>query len=157
MLPTLLRELSELQSTTVLEGSYDLRLARQDYHLAKQDRVLHHLLSQKSRHEFLIRCFVLEERRVRYTHNLLEAIQQEYANACEAWNKRMVRTVEILMIHAPLRIAFLTLWAMAFLFSHLEPILAFTGRFLTARWNISSRCNSIRKGCRCCSYGHFIQ
>lgn len=89
-IPGMLQEMSELQSTSVLEGSYDLRLARQDYHLSKQDRMLHHLLSQKSRHEFLVKCFEAEEGRVRFTHNLLEAIQTEFETMCVALNRRMV-------------------------------------------------------------------
>lgn len=89
-IPRMLQEVSELQSTTVLEGSYDLRLARQDYHLSKQDRVLQHLLSQKSRHQFLVKCFDAEEKRMRLTHNLLEAIQTEFETICESLHRRQV-------------------------------------------------------------------
>lgn len=38
-LPGLLRDTSVLQVTRVLHGDYDLKLARQDYFISKQDKV----------------------------------------------------------------------------------------------------------------------
>ena len=73
----LLQRLGDLQETTVLEGDFDFKVARQDYYLSKQKRVmtlpwpavhsavilmryvvfaqmLQHLTAQQARHKFLI-------------------------------------------------------------------------------------------------------
>ena len=40
-LPALLRDSASLQVTRVLRGDYNLKIARQDYFTANQDKVLH--------------------------------------------------------------------------------------------------------------------
>lgn len=39
LLPNLLHEVAELQSARILQGDYNLKIARQDYFTSKQDEV----------------------------------------------------------------------------------------------------------------------
>jgi len=38
----------------VLEGDFDFKVARQDYYLSKQERMVQHLILQQARHKFLL-------------------------------------------------------------------------------------------------------
>jgi len=73
LIPPLLERLGELQETTVLEGDFDFKAARQDYYLSKQQRMLEHLAFQQARHVFLLATIQAETTMLNKTHNIVSA------------------------------------------------------------------------------------
>ncbi|XP_062514906.1 HAUS augmin-like complex subunit 3 isoform X2 [Corticium candelabrum] len=79
----LLDELATLQQTCVLRGDYELKQARQDYFMSKQDKVIFYLLQQRGRHEFLSMALEREGRELRDSHRLLAATEAHLSAAVQ--------------------------------------------------------------------------
>jgi hypothetical protein len=90
-LPPLLDELAVLQATPVLRGDYQLKLARQNYFTSKQDKVIHYLLKQRGRHEFISMALEREGRQLRDSHRLLSAAEAQLKTAVEITEATSVR------------------------------------------------------------------
>lgn len=73
----MMKEHAELESCSVLDNAYDVKLARQDYYLSKQDRIMFYLLAQRSRHEMLQMGLEAEEKHIVHIQHIFEAIQRE--------------------------------------------------------------------------------
>lgn len=73
-LSPLVQELGKLQANKILRGDYDLKIARQDYFISKQDQVINQLMLQRSRYEFLSMVLEVEARKHRDGHHLLSAV-----------------------------------------------------------------------------------
>ncbi|CAB3984805.1 HAUS augmin-like complex subunit 3 [Paramuricea clavata] len=74
-LSPLVQELGKLQANKILRGDYDLKIARQDYFVSKQDKVINQLMLQRSRYEFLSMLLEVEGRKHRDSHHLLGAVR----------------------------------------------------------------------------------
>ncbi|XP_028391494.1 HAUS augmin-like complex subunit 3 [Dendronephthya gigantea] len=74
-LSPLVQELGKLQANKILRGDYDLKIARQDYFVSKQDQVINQLMLQRSRYEFLSMLLEVEARKHRDSHHLLGAVR----------------------------------------------------------------------------------
>jgi len=76
-IPPLLERLGELQETSVLEGDFDFKVARQDYYLSKQQRMLEHLAFQQARHKFLFATVQSETRKLERLEDIVSATISE--------------------------------------------------------------------------------
>ena len=69
----LLEQLGTLQETTILDGDFNFKVARQDYYLSKQKRMLQHLTAQKARHKFLLVALHSESQQLEKLQDILSA------------------------------------------------------------------------------------
>eukprot|EP01104_Vermistella_antarctica_P008528 TRINITY_DN2137_c0_g1_i3.p1 TRINITY_DN2137_c0_g1~~TRINITY_DN2137_c0_g1_i3.p1 ORF type:complete len:750 (-),score=150.27 TRINITY_DN2137_c0_g1_i3:181-2430(-) len=85
-LPPLYHDLAELQVTRILWSDYNLKLARQEYQLAKLAGVVDLLLHQRARLEYVWHTLEGEEKSHTHTHNLLLAatnqLQDMFSSHC---------------------------------------------------------------------------
>ena len=86
----------------VLQADYDFKIARQDYELAKYERILHYLFRQKSRNDFLKVALECEMRRLQETFFLINALRAEMKNLSDNFSERIVsylasRTIYVLI------------------------------------------------------------
>lgn len=88
-IPGLIQESLSSQVSHILTGDYNLKLARQDYFISNQDQVIHPLVQQRARNEFLTMAFELENRNHRDIHRLLVAVKQLLQNHLKDWHARM--------------------------------------------------------------------
>ena len=61
----------------MLEGDFDFKVARQDYYLTKQKRMLRHLTAQQARHKFLVVAMDAETTMMEKLQNILSATTAE--------------------------------------------------------------------------------
>ncbi|XP_062578484.1 HAUS augmin-like complex subunit 3 [Saccostrea cucullata] len=87
--PGLIQDSMSSQVSHILTGDYNLKLARQDYFISNQDQVIHPLVQQRARNEFLTMAFELENRNHRDIHRLLVAVKQLLHNHLKGWQARM--------------------------------------------------------------------
>lgn len=85
----LLNELQQLQSTNVLKGNYDLKIARQDYFLSKQNEVINQLLLQFSRNYLLTTLYEIELKEHRNSYHLIASSKSILENEIEFIQKRI--------------------------------------------------------------------
>ncbi|XP_077981905.1 HAUS augmin-like complex subunit 3 [Glandiceps talaboti] len=93
-LKSLVHKIGELQTSRVLNGDYDLQIARQDYFTYKQEQVMKQLIVQKARSEFLTMSFEVEEKKHRQTHQLLSGISKFLKMNQQSLQSRMVMMSE---------------------------------------------------------------
>ncbi|XP_066297870.1 HAUS augmin-like complex subunit 3 [Branchiostoma lanceolatum] len=87
--PRLIQANTELQATRVLQGDYDLKIARQDYFISKQEEVITQLLKQRARNEFLLTALEVEGRAHRETRRLLMALRKDLDRAVAMTQDRL--------------------------------------------------------------------
>lgn len=87
-LSPLVQELGKLQANKILRGDYDLKIARQDYFISKQDQVINQLMLQRSRYEFLSMVLEVEARKHRDSHHLLSAVHTLLEGDAQAIEQR---------------------------------------------------------------------
>lgn len=97
-LPLLIKKNAASQVSKILTGDYDMKLARQKYHLSKLDELIQISGQQQSRQEFLTAAYAVEDRRQRDVHHLLTSIQMELAAIKDNWQKRMSMLEDFLTI-----------------------------------------------------------
>ncbi|XP_065069595.1 HAUS augmin-like complex subunit 3 isoform X1 [Rhopilema esculentum] len=88
-LTSLVKEMSEFQTAKVVSGNFDLKIARQDYFISKQDAVIEELLLQNSRYEFLSMLYEMEAKSHRETYHLLSTAKSILNNDRDALGKRL--------------------------------------------------------------------
>ncbi|KAH3849262.1 hypothetical protein DPMN_091658, partial [Dreissena polymorpha] len=87
--PTLIQECREAKVIRVLTGDYNLKLARQDYFTANQDKVITQLIVQRSRNEFVTMALELELRQHREIHHLLTSLFSQLQNHLTQFEARL--------------------------------------------------------------------
>lgn len=88
-IPALIQESTASQVSKILTGDYNLKLARQDYFISNQDKVLNELVLQRSRNEFLTMAYEVEARNHRDIHRLLTAVKQLLYTQLKSYKDRM--------------------------------------------------------------------
>ncbi|WAR23282.1 HAUS3-like protein [Mya arenaria] len=88
--PRLVQECRESKVIRVLTGDYNLKLARQDYFTANQEKVIRHLVVQRSRNEFLTMALEVELRAHREIHHILTSLYAQLSSQFQLWQARMV-------------------------------------------------------------------
>jgi len=88
-LATLLDDLQQLQGCTVLQGNYDLKIARQDYFISKQNEIITQLLLQCSRYNFLTMMNEVEMKSHRNSYYLLSTMKSLLEAEIEALTERI--------------------------------------------------------------------
>ncbi len=86
----LIREITEGESAVMFDTSYDIKLAKQDYFMMKQDRIIEYLSGQRARHELLKAALQVEENRFTYCIHILEAIHRELSIHLRDLEERLV-------------------------------------------------------------------
>ncbi|XP_019632576.1 PREDICTED: HAUS augmin-like complex subunit 3 [Branchiostoma belcheri] len=87
--PRLIQANAELQATRILQGDYNLKIARQDYFISKQEEVIAQLLKQRARNEFLLTALEVEGRAHRETRRLLMALRKDLDKAVTMTQDRL--------------------------------------------------------------------
>eukprot|EP00058_Branchiostoma_floridae_P018422 XP_002603911.1 hypothetical protein BRAFLDRAFT_131250 [Branchiostoma floridae] len=87
--PRLIQANAELQATRILQGDYDLKIARQDYFISKQEEVISQLLKQRARNEFLLTALEVEGHAHRETRRLLMALRKDLEKAVTMTQDRL--------------------------------------------------------------------
>lgn len=77
------------QVSKILTGDYEMKLARQKYHLSKLDELIQISGRQQSRQEFITAAYTVEDQHQRDAHHLLTSIQMELTAIKDNWQKRM--------------------------------------------------------------------
>jgi len=100
-LTPLINEMSELQTAKILSGNFDLKIARQDYFISKQEEVIEQLLEQNSRYEFLSILYEMEAKSHRDTYHLLSSAKSILSNCDSALQKRIIAMKKLLQERKP--------------------------------------------------------
>ncbi|XP_071477236.1 HAUS augmin-like complex subunit 3 [Diadema antillarum] len=88
-IPQLLEVNAALQTTHILSGDYDLKIARQDYFTSKQDKLIEWLTVQRARKEFLDMSYEVEGHHHRNTHRLMTAAEKLLDQSLTSHQKSM--------------------------------------------------------------------
>ncbi|KAK3091012.1 hypothetical protein FSP39_016466 [Pinctada imbricata] len=88
-LPTLIKQSTATQVSKILTGDYNLKLARQDYFITNQDKLIQQLISWRSRNEFLTMAFGVEIRHHQDVYRLLSTAHQQLQSHLKLWQERM--------------------------------------------------------------------
>ncbi|KAL4226899.1 HAUS augmin-like complex subunit 3 [Mactra antiquata] len=75
--PRLIQECKSAKVLRVLTGDYNLKLARQDYFTANQDKVIGELVRQRSRNEFITMLLEIELRKHREIHHIMMSLYKQ--------------------------------------------------------------------------------
>jgi len=84
-------ELAKLQSTPILWGDFNLKIARQHYFIYKQSKAISHLLSQQARHVILAVFLGMERDELLNIFTLLSSLVRVLEMTHTNYTIRMVR------------------------------------------------------------------
>eukprot|EP00743_Colponemidia_sp_Colp-15_P011568 GILK01012941.1.p1 GENE.GILK01012941.1~~GILK01012941.1.p1 ORF type:complete len:642 (+),score=147.05 GILK01012941.1:288-1928(+) len=103
-LESVLKELGELQATSVLHGDYDLKIARQEYHLSRLRKVIAELAGQQARHCLLHMCFENQMQQNSKLFEFISSLNQELTRWADLCEQRMTMMNRLLSVsHNPPR------------------------------------------------------
>lgn len=80
-LPAVIKENAQLLNIPVVEGDFDLQIAKQDYYTARQELVLNQLIKQKASFELVQLSYEIELRKHRDMSRQLESLVQELSQS----------------------------------------------------------------------------
>ena len=87
-IPRLIKDSASLQTTKILHGDYNLKIARQDYFSSNQNQVIEQLIVQRSRNELLTMAYEVERRNLRTVNHLLTAAVMLLKKDCNSSKAR---------------------------------------------------------------------
>eukprot|EP00899_Mesostigma_viride_P005951 jgi/Mesvir1/15357/Mv06560-RA.1 len=88
-IPSICRELADLQQTYVLSGDYRLKLARQDYYFQRKQQFLYYLAGQLARHQLLNMACAAESRQLAGLYGFLRVAERSLRALAHAVEPRM--------------------------------------------------------------------
>eukprot|EP00794_Sanderia_malayensis_P008128 gene8128-8998_t len=97
----LIEELSELQPKKILSGNFDLKIARQNYFISKQDMVIDQLLLQNSRYELLSLLYEIEAKVHRESYHLLSAAKSFLNEEANGLEERLTEMSNLAQVKPP--------------------------------------------------------
>lgn len=77
----MIKENAQLLNIPVVEGDFDLQIAKQDYYTARQELVLNQLIKQKASFELVQLSYEIELRKHRDMSRQLESLVQELSQS----------------------------------------------------------------------------
>ena len=117
-MPILIKCCAEAMMSEFLQGDYDLKIKRQDFFHAKQNRVIEELLQQRSRTELITMCLAAEQRQHSLNrklvvavclylqslldiHNQLETVSATHKQSSQKYNKSTIdsRRKDLIDLH----------------------------------------------------------